>query len=172
MLINLFTGKHLYLDDLEDVDPQLLNSLRWILDNSVEGIGQYFTYEIETLGKRVVLPLKPGGESIELTDENKREFVRLICQRKLTDETGAQIRAFKKGFQVIMPDKALKLLGPSELEHVIAGEQVFNVADWKKNATYSGLTVDSDHAEWFWEILESFTNAELSHYLYFVTGKI
>ena len=145
--------------------------MRWILENSADGIGQNFTYEVETLEGRKTLPLKPNGENIELDDGNKREFVRLLCQKKLTDEIAAQLQAFKKGFNVILPDEALKMLSPSELEHVITGEQVFNVAEWKKTATYSGLTADSSQAIWFWEILESFNNVELSQYLYFVTGK-
>ena len=142
----------------------------WILENSVEGLGQNFTYEFETLDGRVTLPMNPNGENIELTDENKREFVRLMCQRKLIEEIKEQITAFKKGFHLLIPEKALALLSPSDLEYIVAGEQVYDLADWKRYTNYEKITRNDDLAKWFWEILESFNNEELSQYLYFVTG--
>ena len=168
--LNNFIEAPLYLDDLEDIDPQLLHSLRWMLDNSVEGIGQNFTYEVEGLEGRITVPLKPDGANIELTDDNKREFVRLLCQRKMTDEIGAQIRAFKKGFRIEFPEESTRILSPGELEHIISGEQVFDVAVWKKTMKYDSLTKDDNQAKWFWEILESFDQAELSQYIHFVSG--
>ena len=143
-----------------------------MLENSVEGLGQNFTYEFETLEERISLPLKPNGENIEVTDENKREFVRLLCQKKLTDEIRDQIKAFKRGFHILIPEKALELMAPSDLEYIVAGEQVYDLVDWKENFRYGNkLSPTEDVSLWFWEILESFTNEELSQYLYFVTGK-
>ena len=142
----------------------------WILENSVEGLGLNFTYEFETLDGRVTLPMNPNGENIELTDENKREFVRLMCQRKLIEEIQEQITAFKKGFHLLIPEKAMSLLSPSDLEYIVAGEQVYDLADWKRYTNYEKITRNDDLAKWFWEILESFNNEELSQYLYFVTG--
>lgn len=168
----LFIGKPLYLEDLEDVDAQLMKSMKWILENNaVESLGETFTYQVETLDGRVMVPLKPGGENIDLTNENKREFVRLLCQRKLTEEIKDQIKAFKKGFHLLIPEKALELMGPGDLEYLIAGEQVFDIVEWREYMVYEGGLNEKDElVTWFWEILSIFSNEELSQYLYFVTG--
>ena len=144
--------------------------MKWILENSVEGLGQTFTYEFESLEGRVLLPLKPNGDNIELTDDNKREFVRLMCQRKLTEEIKDQIKAFKKGFHNLIPEKALGLLSPSDLEHIVAGEQDYDLVEWKEYAKYEHLPKSHELSQWFWEILESFTNEELNQFVYFLTG--
>ena len=45
-------------------------------DNSVENvIFEHFCVEDEVFGEKVTIDLKPGGRDIEVTDENKREYV-------------------------------------------------------------------------------------------------
>mmetsp|Transcript_42651 Transcript_42651/g.49400 ORF Transcript_42651/g.49400 Transcript_42651/m.49400 type:complete len:162 (+) Transcript_42651:3-488(+) len=94
-----------------------------------------------------------------------------MCQRKLTDEIKDQIQAFKKGFHILIPEKALELMGPGDLEYIIAGEQEYNLAQWRETMKYREKITETDElVQWFWEILETFTNEELGQYLYFVTG--
>lgn len=134
-------------------------------------MGHSFTYEFQTLDGRQTIPLKPQGENIELTNDNKREFVRLLCQKKLIGEIEEQIKAFKKGFHLLIPEKALQYMSPADLEHLIAGDQTFDLAEWKDFMRYSKLSSKDELAVWLWEILESFSNEELGQFLYFVTGK-
>ena len=56
-----------------------------------------FSYERNNFGVITVKNLKKNGENIPVTNENKQEYVNLICQAKLADEIKPQIEAFLKG---------------------------------------------------------------------------
>jgi E3 ubiquitin-protein ligase NEDD4 len=68
--------KKVSLADMEGVDADFYRTLSWTLENSVENvIFENFCVEDEVFGEKVTIDLKPGGRDIEVTDENKREYV-------------------------------------------------------------------------------------------------
>jgi E3 ubiquitin-protein ligase NEDD4 len=70
-------GMKLTLDDLESIDVEMYNSLKWTLENSIEGVLENtFTAEVSRFGELVAVELKPGGSEIKVTDENKEEYVK------------------------------------------------------------------------------------------------
>jgi E3 ubiquitin-protein ligase HUWE1 len=46
----------------------------------------HFFIQVEEFGVREVRDLKEGGRDKLVTDENKEEYVRLVCQMKMTGE--------------------------------------------------------------------------------------
>jgi E3 ubiquitin-protein ligase HUWE1 len=50
-----------------------------------------------------IIPLKEGGESITVTQENKREFVQLSAQYRLYSSIKDQINSLLEGFYEIIP---------------------------------------------------------------------
>ena len=56
-------------------DSEYYNSLKWILENDPTGLDLYFTVDEESFGQMKVNELKPGGSDIQVTDENKREYI-------------------------------------------------------------------------------------------------
>ena len=48
-------------------------TFQWLLDNEIDSLGLELTFSLETdmFGMAEVLELKPGGNSIEVTDANK-----------------------------------------------------------------------------------------------------
>lgn len=72
----LILGKKISLADMESVDAELFRSLKWTLENPIEGVLDLtFATEHERFGELVSVELKPGGEEIVVTDENKAEYV-------------------------------------------------------------------------------------------------
>jgi len=68
--------KKIALSDLESVDAELYRSMKWMLDNDITGvIDETFSLQEERFGELVTIELKPGGVDIEVTEENKQEFV-------------------------------------------------------------------------------------------------
>lgn len=65
------------LKDLESIDPEFYNSIIWIKENNLEecGLELYFIQDMEILGKVTTHELKEGGESIQVTEENKEEYI-------------------------------------------------------------------------------------------------
>ena len=73
-------------------DPSYYKSLEFLLNNPVETFGTELTFsvEVEEFGVCKMRELKEGGASIPVTDENKEEYVQLVCQMKMKG------RCFKK----------------------------------------------------------------------------
>ncbi|MCL4122954.1 UNVERIFIED_CONTAM: hypothetical protein GTU68_033244, partial [Idotea baltica] len=70
-------SKKLTMKDLESIDPEFFNSLVWIKENNIEecGLELFFSTDFEVLGKITEWELKPNGKNIQVTEENKEEYV-------------------------------------------------------------------------------------------------
>lgn len=56
------------------------------------------------------MPLKQGGESIAVTQENKREFVQLSAQYRLYSSIKDQIENLSRGFYEIIPKDLITIV--------------------------------------------------------------
>lgn len=59
--------------DVSSIDPEYAKNLQWILDNDISDLGLELTFSVETdvFGAMEEVPLKPGGTSIIVTQDNK-----------------------------------------------------------------------------------------------------
>jgi E3 ubiquitin-protein ligase NEDD4 len=72
----MVVAKKIALSDLESVDAELHRSMKWMLDNDItDVIDETFSLQEERFGELVTIELKPGGVDVEVTEENKSEFV-------------------------------------------------------------------------------------------------
>jgi hypothetical protein len=74
--------------DIESEDPAIYKSLVFLLENSVDDLGTELTFsvEVEEFGVRSTRALKEGGHKILVTDADKQEYVKLMCQMKMTGQ--------------------------------------------------------------------------------------
>ncbi|CAG2217515.1 SMURF [Mytilus edulis] len=92
-------GKTVQLNDLEDVDPELHRSLVWLLENDIESVLDHtFSVEHSSFGQVTQYELKPGGDDIKVTEDNKKEYVRLYVQWRFMRGIEAQFLALQKRF--------------------------------------------------------------------------
>ena len=91
-------GQQLHYTDLVSIDPEYFKNLLLILDNQLDMLGLELTFSEEThdFGQVKVVDLKPDGRNIEVTDENKMEYVKLVAQHRMTRAIEAQLSAFLK----------------------------------------------------------------------------
>lgn len=82
--------------------------------------------------------MKPGGGQIEVTNQNKKEYVDLMVQWRLAHGVSHQMDSLRKGLREMIPYEYLKPFDPQELEWVIAGTPEINMEDWKSNTQYWG----------------------------------
>jgi E3 ubiquitin-protein ligase HUWE1 len=62
--------------DVESIDPDYYKSLKWILENPIEGVMDLtFSHTADEFGKPRVFDLLPNGQHIAVTDENKVLYV-------------------------------------------------------------------------------------------------
>jgi len=163
-------GKKITIADMEEVDADLGKNLRWILQNNVEELYLTFTHEIEVLDERTVIELKEGGSDIFVDEENKKDYVKQICEYRMTKQIRKQLKAFLKGFRMVVPQELISHLSTSELEIMISGESQIDLAEMKKHAAFRNYSKDDQIVKWLWEVLEEFSQDQLTTFYYFVSG--
>jgi len=160
-------GKEPAILDLEDYDADLAKNLQWMLENNVEDLSATFTYETEILDQRVTQELCEGGFEKDVTEENKKDYIKRVCEAKMTKEIQKQVQAFLKGFRTILPKDFLSHLSTSELELIVSGAPEIDLEDMKK---YAKCHVDTGIVNLLWEVLSEFNRDELAAFWYFVSG--
>ncbi|RMY77991.1 hypothetical protein D0863_00972 [Hortaea werneckii] len=75
--------KRVTLQDMEGVDAEFHRTLTWAMENDItDVIYSTFSVEDERFGEKVTVELKPGGEEIEVTNENKQEYIDWDAEQK------------------------------------------------------------------------------------------
>ncbi|XP_045135253.1 E3 ubiquitin-protein ligase Su(dx)-like isoform X2 [Portunus trituberculatus] len=165
-------NKKLTMKDLESIDPEFYNSLCWIRDNNIEECGLEMTFctDFEVLGKISEVELKTGGKDIQVTEENKEEYIELMMQWRLTRGQEAQTRYFLEGFSEVVPLEWLKYFDERELELLLCGMQEIDINDWQKHTIYRHYNRSSKQIIWFWQFVIETDNEKRARLLQFVTG--
>uniref|UniRef100_A0A8C6V4S2 HECT-type E3 ubiquitin transferase n=1 Tax=Neogobius melanostomus TaxID=47308 RepID=A0A8C6V4S2_9GOBI len=161
-------GKPITLDDMESVDPDLHNSLVWILDNDITGVLDHtFCVEHNAYGEIIQHELKPNGKTISVTQDTKKEYVRLYVNWRFLRGIEAQFLALQKGFNEVIPQHLLKAFDEKELELIVCGLGKIDISDWKSNTRLKHCTAESNIVKWFWKAVESFDEERRARLLQF-----
>uniref|UniRef100_A0AAV2LWL7 E3 ubiquitin-protein ligase n=1 Tax=Knipowitschia caucasica TaxID=637954 RepID=A0AAV2LWL7_KNICA len=165
-------NKPLTLKDLESIDPEFYNSLIWIKDNNIEecGLEMFFSVDKEILGEITTHELKPEGGDIQVTEENKEEYVRLVAEWRLSRGVEEQTQAFFEGFNEVLPQQYLQYFDAKELEVMLCGMQEIDLGDWQRNTIYRHYTRSTKQIVWFWQFMKEMDNEKRMRLLQFVTG--
>lgn len=170
-LYKMMLRKKVVLQDMEGVDAEVHNSLKWMLENSIDGILDLtFSADDERFGEVLTVDLKPDGRNIEVTDENKKEYVELFAQWKIVDRVQEQFRAFMDGFNELIPEDLVTVFDERELELLIGGIAEIDVEDWKKHTDYRGYQESDEVIKWFWKCITEWDNEQRARLLQFTTG--
>lgn len=145
--------KPIDIRDMESVDMEYYNSLLWIKENDPSELVLTFCVDEETFGHTSQRELKPNGESIDVTNENKDEYIRLVIEWRFVSRVKEQMASFLEGFGSVVPLHLLKIFDANELELLMCGIQNIDVKDWKQNTLYKG-DYHPNHIliQWFWRV--------------------
>uniref|UniRef100_A0A3B4H3G2 E3 ubiquitin-protein ligase HUWE1 n=1 Tax=Pundamilia nyererei TaxID=303518 RepID=A0A3B4H3G2_9CICH len=165
-------GKSVRYTDMESEDYPFFQGLVYLLENDVSTLGYELTFstEVQEFGVCEVRDLKPNGANILVTEENKKEYVHLVCQMKMTGAIRKQLAAFLEGFYEIIPKRLISIFTEQELELLISGLPAIDIDDLKANTEYHKYQSSSIQIQWFWRALRSFDQADRAKFLQFVTG--
>lgn len=170
-LYKMMLRKKVMLQDMEGVDAEVYNSLNWMLENSIDGVLDLtFSADDERFGEVVTVDLKPNGRNIEVTDENKKEYVELFSQWKIVDRVQEQLKAFMDGFNELIPEDLVTVFDERELELLIGGIAEIDIDDWKKHTDYRGYQESDEAIQWFWKTVSEWDNEQRARLLQFTTG--
>ncbi len=126
-----------------------------------------FTHSLPD-GSRV--PLITGGELVPLTLNNWRHYVELSEKYRLK-ESIAMFRAFRDGLACVLPVDLIPLFTASEIEQLFTGTKKVDVNLLQKCTEYENVDPNSAHIRYFWEVVEEFTDEELTSLLRFVSAR-
>jgi len=167
MLLN----KSISLADIEAVDPNLFTSLHWMLENDITDIiDTTFSVEHDSFGAIKVHELKKNGKNVTVTEQNKKEYVKLYVNYRFMHGIEQQFLALQKGFNELIPQNLLKPFDERELELVIGGLGTIDLLDWKNNTRLKHCMADTPQVIWFWKIVENYSEEMRARLLQFVTG--
>ncbi|EGG13988.1 ubiquitin-protein ligase domain-containing protein [Cavenderia fasciculata] len=116
-----------------------------------------------------VVNLKPFGNLIRVTDENKEEYLQLLADHMMYGSIKTQIDEFKEGFYQLLPQEFISIFTWKELEILICGKSNVSVDDLKAHSNITGF-VSEEIVNHFWKILNEFGEEEKKSLLRFVTG--
>ena len=126
---------------MESEDYSCFKNLDWLLENNVEDLVSEVTFStvIQEFGVTETRELTPNGKNMQVlhstsvewqcltvyifqvTDSNKQEYVRLVCQMKMTGAIRKQLAAFLEGFYDIIPRRLISIFNEQELELLLSG---------------------------------------------------
>ncbi|XP_018576077.1 E3 ubiquitin-protein ligase HUWE1 isoform X3 [Anoplophora glabripennis] len=158
--------------DMESEDYSFYRGLVYLMENNINHLGLDLTFstEISEFGVTETRDLIPNGRHIPVTEENKMEYVRLVCQMKMTGAIKQQLNSFLEGFYDIIPMRLISIFNEQELELLISGLPNVDIDDLKANTEYHKYQTNSLQIQWFWRALRSFDQADRAKFLQFVTG--
>uniref|UniRef100_A0A8C0KF41 E3 ubiquitin-protein ligase n=1 Tax=Canis lupus dingo TaxID=286419 RepID=A0A8C0KF41_CANLU len=163
--------KPITLHDMESVDGEYYNSLRWILENDPTELDLRFVIDEELFGQTHQHELKIGGSEIVVTNKNKKEYIYLVIQWRFVNRIQKQMAAFKEGFFELIPQDLIKIFDENELELLMCGLGDVDVNDWREHTKYkNGYSVNHQVIQWFWKAVLMMDSEKRIRLLQFVTG--
>ncbi|XP_048586103.1 apoptosis-resistant E3 ubiquitin protein ligase 1 isoform X2 [Nematostella vectensis] len=160
---------------LESDDKDLYRSkVQFIEENDPADLELKFTEEEYNSSGQLekVVELIPGGRLIDVTEQNKCEYLNLMARYKLVESVQKEVDAFIQGLNELVPDNLLGMFDENELELLMCGTGHISVADMKAHhhVLAGGGQRFTKIMDWFWTIVSSLTQEELARLLQFVTG--
>uniref|UniRef100_A0A672MHR5 E3 ubiquitin-protein ligase n=1 Tax=Sinocyclocheilus grahami TaxID=75366 RepID=A0A672MHR5_SINGR len=112
----MMLGKQITLNDMESVDSEYYNSLKWILENDPTELDLRFCIDEDNFGQTYQVDLKPSGSDMVVTNDNKKEYIDLVIQWRFVNRVQKQMNAFLEGFTELIPIDLIKIFDENELE--------------------------------------------------------
>uniref|UniRef100_A0A8C6KCM7 HECT-type E3 ubiquitin transferase n=1 Tax=Nothobranchius furzeri TaxID=105023 RepID=A0A8C6KCM7_NOTFU len=167
----MMLGKQISLKDMESVDSEYYNSLKWILENDPTELDLRFCIDEDNFGQTYQVDLKPSGSDMVVTNENKKEYIDLVIQWRFVNRVQKQMNAFLEGFTELIPIDLIKIFDENELELLMCGLGDVDVNDWRQHTIYkNGYCPNHPVIQWFWKVVLLMDAEKRIRLLQFVTG--
>ena len=115
--------------------------------------------------------LFPGGKEMIVQWGAHQEYLEATKNYRIR-EVQLQCEAIAHGIATQIPRSMLSLFTPKELERMVCGESTIDVGFLREITEYVEPMVEQDEVvEYFWEVLNGFSQDELGRYLRFIWGR-
>ena len=90
-------------------------------ENDIVDVDKTFTLTEERFGEVVTIELKPGGDDIAVTEDNKKDYVNALVEYRLSKCIKDQFEAIMLGFNELIPQDLITVFDERELGFLICG---------------------------------------------------
>jgi len=169
------------LEDMAAVDPEFYKSkVAYILEGRYKEEGEEGSKELAALNLTFVdetaegnVELCLGGAERLVTEENKLQYVDLLCHHRLIDSVRDQVDALRSGLMALMPSdvpaQLQRILTSTELGLCLCGESTIDMKQWKDNSQ-SAPSLSSEVQDMFWSAVEAMSSEQQHGLLDSISG--
>lgn len=145
-----------------------------MLENDITDIiYEDFTTTTEVFGVQQNVPLIEGGADIDVTNENKEDYVKAMVEFKTKTRVAGQLEAILSGFYELIPVEEICVFNIKELNLLLNGKGSIDIGEIRAGVNYtSGYTPTSQCVIYFWNAMKDFSNEQRGLVLRFITGKL
>ncbi len=162
------------MKDLEQVDDTIYRGLMGLLDiDDVSMLCLEFNVSVDRLGITDTVELEEGGNDKAVENHNLVRYLEAQMKYRLLNRVKDQLQAFCKGFYDVVPEPLLCVFDFQEMELLLHGLPTIDMNDWTAHTLYTGeFAGQPNHKviQWFWEVLNEFSQENKAKLLQFVTG--
>ncbi|KAL1122994.1 hypothetical protein AAG570_003318 [Ranatra chinensis] len=161
------------IDHLAEIMPEVARGLKELLryeGNVEEDMCMTFQVSLEEYGDIKTFMLKPNGDNLSVTNDNRQEYVDLYLDWILNTAIYEQFRAFYLGFHSVCASNALIMLRPEEVEMLVCGSPTLDLNELRKVTEYDGYKPDQPLVNDFWDVVLSLSDDLKKKFLLFTTG--
>ncbi|KAI5307610.1 putative E3 ubiquitin-protein ligase, partial [Ascosphaera atra] len=164
------------LEDLAEYRPSVARNLQQLLDydGDVRDLCLDFVIGTERYGEHITTPLCPFGQTLQVTNANRKEYVNSYVRHLLDVSVARQFDPFRNGFFTVCAGNALHLFRPEEIELLVRGsDEPLDIPSLRSVAGYEGFGQSADSeplVEWFWDFFTQSSPKDQRKILSFVTG--
>jgi len=164
------------MEDVQQLDPEFWRGRVGQvlkpggLEEIHEALGEPLTFmSAPTEIRREPEELKPDGCNFIVTQENKEEYLQLLCEDHLCGGIRQELQCMLQGFWDLLPLELLRRcqVSPRELSVMISGVQELDPCEWEKSSKVEG---DEQVLKWFWEVVRDLNEVQRCMLLHFTTG--
>jgi hypothetical protein len=177
LIYKMILEEKIEFDDLAFIDTEFYTSIKNLKENIfmsqddsiVKDLGFIYSLEMNDCYKHMhSLELIEKGRNINV--ENLDDYI----QKRIDLLVGLYypfIQKIQEGLFTLLSKDKISAFTSNELELIINGRPFIDLEEWETFTLYKGAyTRDHIVIKWFWEILATFTQKELSNLLLFATG--
>ncbi|XP_060028318.1 E3 ubiquitin-protein ligase NEDD4-like [Erinaceus europaeus] len=163
----MMLGKQITLNDMESVDSEYYNSLKWILENDPTELDLMFCIDEENFGQVGVAM----AAALFPWDVHRIFYFFPGCNRTFPIGDYFFLFSFFQGFTELLPIDLIKIFDENELELLMCGLGDVDVNDWRQHSIYkNGYCPNHPVIQWFWKAVLLMDAEKRIRLLQFVTG--
>ena len=177
LIYKMILQEKIEFEDLAFIDTEFYTSIKNLKENIfltqdnsiVKELGFIYSFEMKDCYQHMhSFDLIENGRNISVEDLD--DYVK----KRIDFLIGIYypfVQKIQEGLFSVISKEKLNIFTSNELELIINGRPFIDLEEWKLSTLYKGAYNENHQViKWFWDILSTFTQKELSNLLLFATG--